>query len=72
MNINHLLNTHFDREKPILRIFTSFLIRNYVNRGGLDLSKEVLWVSEGQRAAKLQVVKVRGWKKNSATRPESN
>ena len=27
-----------------------------VNKGGLDLSKEVLWVSVGQRAAALQVI----------------
>ena len=31
-----------------------------VNKGGLDLSKEVLWVSEDQRAAVLQAVKVGG------------
>ena len=29
-----------------------------VNKRGLDLSKEVLWVSVGQRAADLQAVKV--------------
>ena len=34
-----------------------------VNRRGLDLSKEVLWVSVGQRTAKLQVVKVGDLKK---------
>ena len=34
-----------------------------VNKGGLDLSKEVLWVSVGQRAAVLQAVKVGGQKK---------
>ena len=39
------------------------LIRNCVNIGGLDLFKEVLWVSVGQRAAKLWAVKVRGQKK---------
>ena len=32
----------------------------YVRLGGLDLSKEVLWVSVGQLAAKLQAVKVGG------------
>ena len=37
--------------------------RNYVNRGGSDLSKEVLWVSVGQKTAKLQVVKVGELKK---------
>ena len=34
-----------------------------VNKGGLDLSKEVLWASVGQRAAVLQAVKVGGQKK---------
>ena len=42
-----------------------------VNKRGLDLSKEVLWVSVGQRAAVLQAVKV-GGKKNSADHPSSN
>ena len=37
------------------------LDRDWVNKGGLDLSKEVLWVSVGQLAAKLQAVKVGGW-----------
>ena len=32
--------------------------RDYVNKRGLDLSKEVLWGSVSQRAAKLQAVKV--------------
>ena len=32
-------------------------------RGGLDLSKEVLWISVGQRTAKLQVFKVEDLKK---------
>ena len=36
---------------------------------GLDLSKEVLWVSVGQRAAKYQAVKVGGLEKNSAPQP---
>ena len=35
----------------------------------LYLTKEALWVSVGQRIAKLQAVKVG---KNSAARPESN
>ena len=39
-----------------------------VNKGGLDLFKEVLWVSVGQKAAVLQAVKV-GGKKNSADQP---
>ena len=39
------------------------LDRSCVNRGGLDLSKEVLWVSVGQRAAELPAIKVGGHKK---------
>ena len=39
------------------------LDRNWVNKGGLYLSKEVLWVSLGQRAAELRAVKVGGQKK---------
>ena len=42
---------------------TRLLDRIWVNKGGLDLSKEVLWVSVGQRAAVLQAVKVGGQKK---------
>ena len=43
---------------------TRILNRNCVNKGGLDLSKNVLWVSVGQRAADLRAVKVGGQKKN--------
>ena len=39
------------------------LNRDCVNKGGLDLSKNVLWVSVGQGAADLQAVKVGGQKK---------
>ena len=39
------------------------LNRNCVNKGGLDLSKNVLWVSVGQGAADLRAVKVGGKKK---------
>ena len=38
------------------------LNRNCVNKRGLDLSKNVLWVSVGQRAADLRAVKVGGQK----------
>ena len=37
--------------------------RECVNKGGLDLFKEVLWISVGQKGAKLQAVKVGGLKK---------
>ena len=40
------------------------LNRKFVNKGGLDLSKNVLWVSVGQGAADLRAVKVGGQKKN--------
>ena len=39
------------------------LDRHCVNKIGLDLSKEVLWVSFGQRAADLRAVKVGGQKR---------
>ena len=42
---------------------TTLLERVYVIKGGLDLSKEVLWVFVGQRAAVLRAVKVGGEKK---------
>ena len=45
------------------------LDRNFINKRGLDLFKEVLWVSVAQRAAELPAIKVEGLKKNSAERP---
>ena len=33
------------------------LNRNWINKGGLDLSKEVLWVSVGWRGTELPEVK---------------
>ena len=47
---------------------TRLFNKDYVNKRGLDLSKEVLWVSGGQSAPELRAVKV-GGKKSSATRP---
>ncbi len=47
------------REKVDVRL----LNRVYLIWRGLDLSKEVLWVSVGQRAAKLPAIKVEGLKK---------
>ena len=47
------------------------LKRDCVNKRWLDLLKEVLWVSVGQRAAELWAVKV-GGQKNSADCPGSN
>ena len=48
-----------------IRYFKSaarLLDREYVNRERLDLFKEVLWVSVGQRAAELPTVKVGGFR----------
>ena len=45
------------------RNVSSLLNRDDVNRRDLDLSKEVFWVSVGQRAAKLQAVKFGDLKK---------
>ena len=46
-----------------LKSAARLLDRNDFNKGGLDLSKEVLWVSVGQRAAELPAIKVGGQKK---------
>ena len=39
------------------------LDKDCVNKGDLNLSKEILWVSVGQRAALLQAVKLEDQKK---------
>ena len=55
--------------ESVARLFN----RDLVNRRGLYFSKakEVLWVSEGQKAVELTAIKVGAWrsKKNSAARP---
>ena len=48
------------------------LDRNYFNKEDLDLSKEVLWVSVGQRVEELPAIKVGGLKKISAAWPGSD
>ena len=75
--LNHLLNKYYWNEvnlnrDRICKSAARLLDRDCINKGGLDLSKEVLWVSVGQRAAELRAVKVGGHKKNSAKRPNSN
>ena len=45
------------------------LDRSFVNKGGLDFAKEILWVSVGQRAAELPAIEVGGLKNNSADWP---
>ena len=49
-------------EIEYIKSAVTVLNSNFVNKRGLDLSKEVLWVSVGQRAADLQAVKVGGQK----------
>ena len=53
----------FWMEKKYIKSAARLLNRYCVNKGGLDLSKEVLWVSGGQRAAELPAIKVGGLKK---------
>ena len=50
-------------EIKYLKSAARLLNRVWVNKGGLDLSKEVLWVFVGQRTAKLPAIKVGGLKK---------
>ena len=45
-------------EIKCIKSVSRLLDRDWINKGGLDLSEEVLWVSVGQLAAKLQAVKV--------------
>ena len=50
-------------EIKYIKSASRLLNRAWVNKGGLDLSKEVLWVSVGQRAAELLAIKIGGQKK---------
>ena len=52
-----------------LKSASRLLNKVYVEGGGLDPSKVVLWVSVSQRAAELPAGKVGGLEKNFATRP---
>ena len=45
-------------EMQCIKSADRLLNKDCVNKGGLDLSKEALWVSAGQRAAVLRAVKV--------------
>ena len=56
-------------EIKYIKSATKLLGRDWVNKGGLDLSKEVLWVCLGQRAAELRAVKVGGQKRILPTGP---
>ena len=53
-------------EIKYLKSAARLLDRLCFKKRGLDVSKEVLWVSVGQREAKLPAIKVGGLKKNSA------
>ena len=63
----YLINTiemrSFWTEIKYIKSVARVLDRNCANKGDLDLSKEVLRVSVGQRAADLKAVKVGGQKK---------
>ena len=50
-------------EMKYIKSAARVLNRDIVNKGGLDLSKNALWVSVGQGAADLRAVKVGGQKK---------
>ena len=50
-------------EMKYIKSAVRVLNRSCVNKRGLDLSKNVLWVSVGQRAANLRAVKFGGQKK---------
>ena len=49
-------------ERRYVKSATRLLTRYCVNKRGLELSEEILWVSVGQRAADLPAVKVGGEK----------
>ena len=50
-------------EMKYIKSASRLLNRDCVNKRGLNLSKEVLWVSIGQRVGELSVIKVGGSKK---------
>ena len=60
----------FLAETKYFKSASRLLDRDCVNKRGLNLSKEVLWVSVGQRAAELPAIKVGGrFEKKSAPQP---
>ena len=60
-------------EKEYVKCADRLLDRDCVNKGGLDLSKEVLWVFVGQRGAEKRAVEIGGQKNfcRSARRGQS-
>ena len=63
----YLINTiemrSFWTEIKYVKKAARLLDRSHVNKRGLDLSNEVLWVSVGQRTVKILAFKVESWKK---------
>ena len=57
-------------EIKYLKSAARVLGRECTSKGGLDLSKEVLWVSVGQRSAKIQAVKFGDLKKILSFSPQ--
>ena len=47
----------YSKEIELLLSTARILDRDYVNRRGLGFSKEVLWVSVGQKIAELPTIK---------------
>ena len=61
--INNIEMRSLWTEMKYIKSAARLLDRGWVNIKGLDLSKEVMWVSVGQRAAELPAIKVGGQKK---------
>ena len=53
-------------EIKYIKCAARLLDRNFVNKRGLDLSKEVVWVSVGQRSPELRVCQSWTLKKSAA------
>ena len=59
----YLISTSLWMGIKYIKSAARLLHKNWVNKRDLDLFKEVLWVSVGQRVAELRAVKVGGQKK---------
>ena len=62
-NITPIVMRSLWMEIKYVKCAAKLLNRDWINKRGLDLSKKVLWVSVGERAANLRAVKVGGQKK---------
>ena len=74
--INYGRKSFFFQTIDSLKVSKTYLIKSCFSyewkiclKKSLDLSNGVLWMSVGQRAAKLPAVKVLGLKKNSVAQP---